>query len=586
MENINNLFLIGAVLVFLGIVLGASSSRYGIPFLLIFLVVGMLAGVDGPGGINFDDYYLSFLIGNLALAIILLDGGLRTKISIFRLVLKPALTLATVGVLLTAAILGLFAMWVLSLPWQVALLLGVIVGSTDAAAVFSLLRSSGTRLNERISNTLEIESGVNDPIVIFFTVALIETIRTGQQLSLLALSLSLIEQFAIGSALGVIFGWLLSEIFKRTHVSEGLQALLLCSGGVGVFALTNLAGGSGFLAVYLLGLVVGNYRYRVGENVFRAMDGFAWLGQSGMFLLLGLLVTPHQMTGTIGPALVLALFLMLVARPLAVWVSLLPFRFSARDIAFISWMGLRGAVPIVMAIFPLLAGVQDSLVIFHVAFVVVLMSLVLQGTSISWVARWLKVSLPRKAEPIARVPLRGLGQATFELVQFRIPHRASVIGARPANLSLPPDCRLVNIARGGTAHEPESIDKLEEDDVVSLIAPEAALDQLSEIFHARDRSGKSVHEHYGDFILDGGALLSEIAALYGDPHLDQSLTNLTLDEAIRKKLGEYPAEGDSVMLCGLLFTIHRMPVDGRGSTVGMKLPRHMPGRGREQAEDR
>lgn len=575
MDGINTVLLIGAVLMFAGIVLGASSSRFGVPFLLIFLIIGMLAGVDGPGRIQFSDYYLSFLIGNLALAVILLDGGLRTRIETFRVALKPSLTLATFGVLATAGSLAAFAMWLFDLDWRLALLLGTIVGSTDAAAVFSLLRSSGTRLNDRISNTLEIESGINDPMVIFLTIALIEMLTKGEAFSVPILFLQLVQQFGIGALFGIGGGYLLSEIFKRIQVSEGLQALLLCSGGVTIFAVANIAGGSGFLAVYLVGLVVGNYKHRVAENVFRAMDGMAWLGQSGMFLLLGLLVNPNDMFRIAGPALAIAFFLMFAARPLAVLLSLLPFRFNAREITFVSWVGLRGAVPIVMAIFPLLAGVTDAVLIFNVAFMVVLTSLILQGTSIPLVARCLNMNIPGKAEPITRMPLKGVAEARYELVQFRVPPLASVIGSRPSDLELPPGCSMINIARGNKLLEPIAVDDIREDDVVSLVTPDKALDQLSEIFHREDKDRRSVHEFYGDFIMGGEAVLGEVAALYGNLDLDQPLQSLTLDQAIRTKLGRYAVQADSVQLCGLLFTA-RSVEEGHVVKVGMKLPRSKP----------
>ena len=572
MSDINSILLAGAILMFAGIVLGASSSRFGIPFLLIFLFVGMLAGTDGPGGIQFDNYYLSFLIGNLALAIILLDGGMRTQITTFRVALKPSLVLATVGVLVTSGIVALFAMVVLKLDWYFAFLLGSIIGSTDAAAVFSLLRASGTRLNDRVANTLEIESGINDPMVIFLTITLIEVIQSGKGLSITSMILQLIQQFGIGMLFGLGFGYLLSRIFRRINVGEGLQALLLCSGGVVVFALTNIAGGSGFVAIYLVGLVVGNYRHGVGDNVFRAMDGMAWLGQSGMFLLLGLLVTPSEMMTVAAPALAVAIFLMVAARPIAVWLSLLPFRFSGRETTFISWVGLRGAVPIVMAVFPLLAGIDEAHLIFNVAFMVVLMSLILQGTSIPLAARWLKVAIPGKAEPLSRTPLKGLSDARFDLVEYRIPRHAAVIGARPLQIALPEGCRMLTIARGSELLLPQEVEDIVAGDVISLTAPDHAIDQLSEIFHAQDKSRRAVHEFYGDFILDADALLRDVAALYGSPELHQGLQDLTLDHAMRRTLGRYAVQGDAVQLCGLLLMARRVE-GGLVKQVGMKLPR-------------
>jgi cell volume regulation protein A len=572
MSDINSFLLAGAVLMFAGIVLGASSSRFGIPFLLIFLFVGMLAGVDGPGGIQFDNYYLSFLVGNLALAIILLDGGLRTQIATFRVALKPSLVLATVGVLVTAGLVALFAMLVLDLDWYYAFLLGSIIGSTDAAAVFSLLRASGTRLNDRVSNTLEIESGINDPMVIFLTISLIELIQSDKGLSIPGMLMQLAEQFGIGALFGVGFGYLLSRIFGRIYVSEGLQALLLCSGGVGVFALTNISGGSGFLAIYLVGLVVGNYRLGVGENVFRAMDGMAWLGQSGMFLLLGLLVTPSEMMPVAVPALAVAIFLMLVARPVAVWLSIYPFRFTPRETVFMSWVGLRGAVPIVMAVFPLLAGVNHAHLIFNVAFMVVLMSLLLQGTSIPLAARWLKVAIPGKAEPLTRTALHGLSDERFDLVEYRVSPQAAIVGAKPLQVTLPEGCRLVMIARGKALLDPIAAEDIRAGDVISLIAPDQVLDQLSEIFHAQDKSRKAVHEFYGDFILEGDALLGDVALLYGNSELHQGLQSLTLDHAMRRTLGRHAVQGDAVQLCGLLLMARRVE-SGNVKQVGMKLPR-------------
>lgn len=570
MNSVNEFLFIGAMLMFAGILLGASSSRFGVPFLLIFLLIGMLAGVDGIGGIEFADYDLSFLIGSLALAVILLDGGLRTKLPTFRVALRPSLTLATFGVMITAGMVGAFTMWLLELDWRLGLLLGTIVGSTDAAAVFSLLRSSGTRLNDRVASTLEIESGINDPMAIFLTIALIEMLTSKQQPTIAALLLQLLQQFGIGAVLGIVSGFVLSEMYKRVQVGDGLQALLLCSGGVIVFTVTNIVGGSGFLAVYLVGLVAGNYRHRVGESVLRAMDGMAWLGQSGMFLLLGLLVSPSQMVSIALPALGISLFLMLVARPIAVVLCLLPFRFNTREISFISWVGLRGAVPIIMAIFPYLSGVQDAGLIFNITFMVVLTSLILQGTSIPLVARYLRVALPGKADPLSRSQLKGGVKSQFELVQFRVPDYSIITGMKPNSLTLPAECRIIDIARQGKFYAPGEVDVIQPKDVVSLIAPEAALDQLSEIFQTQDKSRRTLQNFYGDFILDGSAVLEEVAGLYGDVSLNQSLQALTLDQAIRKKLRRYAVQGDSVMLCGLLFTV-RSVEQGRVKQVGLKF---------------
>lgn len=395
--------LVAAALVFISVLAGVVSARAGFSFLLVFLLAGVLAGEDGPGGLVFNDFKLSFWVGNVALAVILLDGGLRTEFNTFRTGLKPSLLLATLGVLVCAGITGAAARWLLDLPWPLALLVGAIVGSTDAAAVFSLLKSSGVKLNERVAATLEIESGMNDPMAVYLTltfiaVALAVTSGGGASMGWADVLRSLLQQFGWGAALGLAAGFGMAELLKRLGRGEdgggGVRALLLVSGGLVVFAATTWLGGSGFLAVYAMGVIVGNRARRQVRSSLSAMDGYAWLSQAGMFLLLGLLVTPSSLLTTLWPALGVSLVLMLVARPVSVWLCLAPLRFPPREIAFISWVGLRGAVPIVLAVFPVMAGVPGAQTFFNVAFVVVLASLLLQGSTIAWSARRLGVDLP------------------------------------------------------------------------------------------------------------------------------------------------------------------------------------------------
>jgi cell volume regulation protein A len=417
MDFINAPLLAAATLVFVSMLAGMLSARAGFSFLLVFLVAGMLAGEDGPGGWLFGDFRLSFWVGNVALAVILLDGGLRTSFATFRTGLKPSLLLATLGVLLSALLTGLAAMWLLDLDWRLGLLLGAIVGSTDAAAVFALLKSSGVTLNERVAATLEIESGMNDPMAVFLTLSCIGLIvgtGSGGDAALasgagwLALLGALTLQFGLGSVAGMSAGVLLASLLRRLPAPGGaVLALLLVSGGLGLFALTGLLGGSGFLAIYLFGMVLAN---RAGEQVragLDAMDGYAWLAQAIMFLLLGLLVTPSSVLQTAGPALGVAAVLMLLARPAAVWLCLAPQRFEPREVWFIAWVGLRGAVPIVLAIFPLMAGVAGAMPLFNVAFVVVLTSLLLQGSTIGWAARRLDVVLPEPSDEARRRAVFG-----------------------------------------------------------------------------------------------------------------------------------------------------------------------------------
>jgi cell volume regulation protein A len=403
MDFVNVPLLAAAGLVFFSVLAGLFSARIGFSFLLVFLLAGVLAGEDGPGGYSFDDYRLSFWVGNLALAVILLDGGLRTRFSTFRTGLKPASLLATVGVLVCAAITAAATVLFLRLDWGQAMLLGAIVGSTDAAAVFSLLSRSGVTLNERVAATLEIESGVNDPMAVYLTLTFI-ALLAGSGVAAdaggeawLTIVRSFAEQFGWGALLGVVAGFAMALLLHHVGARDtggGILALLIGAAGLSLFAATGWLGGSGFLAVYLFGLIVANRAADAVAPTLAAMDGYAWLAQAGMFLLLGLLVTPSELAASWLPSLAVAAVLIAVARPVAVWICLWPFRFSARETWFISWVGLRGAVPIVLALFPLLAGLPQAELLFNVAFVVVLVSLLTQGTTIGWAARKLGVALP------------------------------------------------------------------------------------------------------------------------------------------------------------------------------------------------
>jgi cell volume regulation protein A len=401
MDLINLSLFIAGSLVCTSVLFGLFSVRSGMSFLLVFLVFGMLAGEDGPGGLAFDDVRLSLWVGSAALAIILLDGGLRTRLATFRSGLGPASWLATVGVLITAAIAGLAASAIFGLPLALGLLAGAIVGSTDAAAVFSLLKSSGLRVNERLSSTLEIESGLNDPMAVFLVLALTAWVAQPEAAGLGPALRLLLEQAFIGTGIGIAAGFGAALVLNRlpvTVTADGLLALLLLAAGVAVFGGAGWLGGSGFLAVYLFGLLVAHGASAVVQRSLAAMDGFAWLAQALLFLLLGLLVTPRHLLEDLVPALGVAAVLMFVARPLAVALCLKPLGFPWREVGFIAWVGLRGAVPVVLALFPLLAGVPHARELFDVAFVVVLASLVLQGATLARASRLFGVNLPDAAD--------------------------------------------------------------------------------------------------------------------------------------------------------------------------------------------
>jgi len=402
------LVLSGGLLVFTSLLAGVLSTRLGLPFLLVFLVAGMLVGVDGPLGVRFDSAPISAWVGNAALAVILLEGGISTRMETFRTGFRPALVLATLGVALTAAMVGAVAMAVMNVDWRHGLLLGAIVGSTDAAAVFSLLRQTGIRLGERVSATLELESGLNDPMAVFLVLALIASIKSDAGLADVAWLF--VRQVGFGAAIGWAGAWAVAWLLRRLPLTVehgGVVSLIIVSAGLVVFAACGLIEGSGFLAIYLFGLRVRALAEHAAHAASSALDGFAWAAQATMFLLLGVLVSPHEMLRSIGPALAVATALMFVARPLAVWLCLLPLRFDHAQRLFIGWVGLRGAVPIVLALFPLLEKVPDSYRFFNAAFAVVLASLLLQGTTLGWVAKRLGVVEPPEVPPPEHRAVQG-----------------------------------------------------------------------------------------------------------------------------------------------------------------------------------
>ncbi|MBQ0753399.1 MAG: potassium/proton antiporter [Gammaproteobacteria bacterium] len=565
MTSLNFLLLIGASLLFVGLLLGSLSVRFGVPSLLMFLLVGMFAGEDGPLGLEFSNLETGYLVSNIALAVILLDGGMRTRLATFRIGLQPALTLATLGVALTAGLVGAFATWLLDLDWRLGLLLGGIIGSTDAAAVFNVIQGAGLRLNERVASTLEIESGLNDPMAIFITVLLIQLLLNPDSLSATESAIALVRQFGIGAILGVAAGAVLAELLLRLRSNEGLYALLLCSGGASLFALTGELGGSGFLAVYLAGVIAGNRGGGVGDNVLRSMDSLAWLAQSGMFLLLGLLVTPSALNDHGGYALLIALFLIFLARPLAVWLCLLPFPFSWREKFFVSWTGLRGAVPIVLAMFPLLAGIEQTRLLFDVTFVVVLASLLIQGTSMGAIARWLRVALPASTEPLQVTAFSG--SKDQYLMQFRVADGARVTNDKFSEINNN-DFQAILVLRDNKAQPLDEQLRIQPNDRITWLTSLAEKERLADMCQSIT---PSIKRFYGDFTVRGDVLVTDVLAAYGVGHSDPIQPTLTVSQLFQRRAGR-PVIGDTLMIGGLRLRVRA--VQGKEVLqVGIRLPR-------------
>ncbi len=565
LDQVSIAILLGAVLVMAGILSSLLALRFGAPLLLVFLVIGMLAGDTGPGQIHFNDVRTTFLVGSVALALILFDGGLRTKFQSIRTVLAPSMVLATIGVLVTALVTAPAAKYALDLNWTESLLVGAVVASTDAAAVFLLVHTQGLRLRPRVGATLEAESGTNDPFAIFLTLMLVKFITIGES-SPGDVAMEFAREGLLGAVAGVIGGRLVVVALNRMPLPQGLHAPFVATAALVIFGAAQMAHGSGFLAVYLAGIIIGNRPTRAHNSVVTFLDAATWLAQIVMFVLLGLLASPQRLLDSVVPAVAVALVLMVAARPLAVYLCLAPFRFNWREKIFIAWTGLRGAVAIFLASIPLLVGLPKAYLYFDVAFVVVVISLLLQGWTLGPAARLLHVALPRVDRAPRRVELDLPGQLEQQLVGYSV---------RPKSLYfrrglIPSWSKPTLVIRDQRILSPAEADPIAAGDYIYLLAPPEKAEALDRFFVDMAPSSAPDPHLLGDFMVSGEHTLGELAEIYG-VSAEEEQAKLTLSDYFDIHLDHAPKEGAELVLDPIVL-VARSISGGRVNVVGLRLP--------------
>lgn len=562
--------LFASAMLLISILLSPLSNRIGMPVLLLFLGVGLLAGQTQMGQSLSADVESTFFVGHLALAIILLDGGMRTRIETFRVGLRPALALATFGVIITAAVTGLAAWWILELPLLHALLIGTIISSTDAAAVFALLQNHGLRLNQRVSATLEIESGSNDPMAIFLTIILLELITRDVPPSVAEGALLLGKQLALGALGGLAGGWVMARLLPRLTLQPAFYPLLVTAAGLSMFSVVYLLDGSGFLAIYLMGILIGNRGLRKLDDILQVHDGLAWLAQLSLFLMLGLLLSPHDKLAFVPEGIALGAVLILLARPLSIALTLWPFGFRWREQLFIAWVGLRGAVPIVLALFPLMAGLDNAALFPTIAFIVVIMSLLLQGTTLARVARWLKLELPAEPEAMRRVSLEWSTEHNHRVWVFELDGEHWTPPRTLKGVKLPDNIVISAVLRGNELLPWTPELKLQSGDRLAAIGNDEAEKPLARLFSSVE-SIPALKERtfFGAFELNANIELAALAQNFGVV-VPSDQAEQQLSEYIRERLHTTPVVGDRVPL-GAIELVVKAVEAGQVARVGLKF---------------
>lgn len=479
---VDTIILVVSTLLLFGVASSKLSNRLGVPVLVLFMGLGMLAGSEGIGRIEFDNYKLAHGISTVALAIILFDGGLNTTLGAIRTVWKPSFVLATFGVLVTSVVTGYAAHLILDLSLMEGMLIGSIVGSTDAAAVFAVLRSGGVALSKKMAALLEVESGSNDPMAIFLTIGCIEIISGKMELGPEIVGL-FITQMVVGAIFGVILGYAALWLINRVELStSGLYPVLAMALCLSIFGITAWANGSGFLAVYIAGIVMGNQRMVFQNGVRLYMHGLGWLSQIVLFVVLGLLCNPSELLKVSVNGLLISLVLILVARPVAVLLSMLPFDFNWREIGFASTVGLKGAVPIVLATFPALFEMPNASLYFNIVFFIVVVSATIQGGALSFLARAFGLQETPEPEAPMRLELHSLRHIEGDVVDFHVREESKVSRRQIKDLGLPPGAVIAIVARGDQMISPNGKTELAAGDHAILILEPGTLEVVQEIF--------------------------------------------------------------------------------------------------------
>ncbi|WP_170008577.1 potassium/proton antiporter [Bacillus fonticola] len=481
MLSFDSFMLLSALLLIVGVITTKLSSRLGVPALVLFIAVGMVVGSDGLGLIYFDNAEVAEFIGVVALVVILFEGGLQTKWKTVKPIIPPSLSLATLGVIITSTIVAVAVKYILGVSWTEALLFGSIVGSTDAAAVFAILK--GENVKERLGSTLEAESGTNDPMAIFLTVMFIEVLTTDQA-SVFSFITTFFWQMGIGLLIGIVFGKLATYSINKIQLdSGGLYPVFALAFAFLTYSVTDFIQASGLLAVYVTALIIGNQDLSYRQSIIRFHEGFAWMMQILMFILLGLLVFPNQLFtwDIVWNSLLISFTLLFIARPVAVFLSLLRSKFSTKEKWFLSWAGLRGAVPIVLATYPLTAGIENSQLFFNVVFFVVLTSCLLQGSTISYLARKLNLVGEQTSAPFHTLELVSIGKANAELVEYTVKARDSIANQQIRSIPIPKKSLINAIIRNDQLVTPKGHTVVRTGDILFILTSKESKDQLKKI---------------------------------------------------------------------------------------------------------